>query len=83
MAEPKRYIYCFGDVIILLKCVQRERMGQIFGSFQCTYFMGRLLEENYIKQRLRYSKIIDIKLSSAVNPQIMKNNAGKQFSTCK
>ena len=25
--EPKGYTYCFGDIILLLKFVQRERVG--------------------------------------------------------
>ena len=37
-AWPKAYIYCFSDIIILLKCVQGGR-GQISGLFELTHFM--------------------------------------------
>ena len=40
--------------------------GQIFGLFKGTYFMDRPLEQKVIKQRLRYNKIMGVKLSSAV-----------------
>ena len=69
VVEPKGYTYCFDDVILLLKCIQRERVGQIFELFKRTYFMDRRLEQN-IKQRLRYNKIMGVKLLSAVDPQI-------------
>ena len=29
MVEPKVYIYCFGDIILLLKCVQEERLKKV------------------------------------------------------
>ena len=45
--------------------------GQIFDLFKHTYFMDRPLEQKVIKQRLRYNKITDIKLLSAVDPQII------------
>ena len=57
--------------------------GQIFGLFKHTHFMNRPLEQKVIKQRLRYNEIMGVKLLSAVDPQIIQNNAGKQFSTCK
>ena len=45
--------------------------GQTFGLFKHTYFMDRPLEQKVIKQRLRYNKIMGIKLLSAVDPQII------------
>ena len=27
VVEPKGYTYCFGDIILLLKYVQKERVG--------------------------------------------------------
>ena len=29
LGEPKGYIYCFGDIILLLKCVQGEKVKSI------------------------------------------------------
>ena len=43
---------------------------QIFGLFKHTYFMDRPLEQKVIMQRLRYNKIMGVKLLSAVDPQI-------------
>ena len=72
VVEPKRYTYCFGDVIFLLKgnVYKGKRWGQIFGLFKHTYFMDRPIEQNIIKQRLRESKIMGVKLLPAIDPQI-------------
>ena len=48
MVELKGYIYCFGNIILLLKYVQGEKGVQKFGLFRFTYFMDR----KTIKQRL-------------------------------
>ena len=29
LGEPKGYIYCFGDIILLLKCVQGEKVKSV------------------------------------------------------
>ena len=42
----------------------------MFALFKHTYFMDRPLEQKVIKQRLRYNKIMGVKLLSAVDPQI-------------
>ena len=52
MVEPKGYIYCF-DMILLLKCVQEERVGQMSGLFKRPYFIDRLLEQKVIKQKVQ------------------------------
>ena len=59
------------DVIVLLKCVQRENVGQIFGLFKHAYCMDRHLEQKVTKQRLRCKEIMRLKLLSAVDPQII------------
>ena len=45
--------------------------------------MDRPLEQKLIKQRLKLQSDFGVKLLSAVDPQIILKNAGKQFSTCK
>ena len=70
VVEAKGYTYCFGDVILLLKCVQREWVGS-FGLFKHIYFIDRPLEQKVIKQRLRYNKIMGVKVLSAVDPQMI------------
>ena len=52
VVELKGYIYCFGNIILLLKYVQGEKGVQKFGLFKFTYFMDRPLEQNPIEQRL-------------------------------
>ena len=52
VVELKGYIYCFGNIILLLKYVQGEKRVQKFGLFKSTYFMDRPLEQNPIEQRL-------------------------------
>ena len=58
MVELKGYIYCFGDIILLLKYLQGEKGVQKFGLFKFTCFMDRSLEQKVIKQRLSYSQMI-------------------------
>ena len=58
MVELKGYIYCFGDIILLLKYLQGEKGVQKFGLFKFTCFMDRPLEQKVIKQRLSYSQMI-------------------------
>ena len=33
------YVYCLGDVVLLLKSVQGGGLCKMFGLFKCTYFM--------------------------------------------
>ena len=49
VVELKGYIYCFGNIILLLKYVQGEKGVQKFGLFKFTYFM------DIIKQRFSRS----------------------------
>ena len=49
VAKLKGYIYCFGNIILLLKYVQGEKGVQKFGLFKFTYFM------DIIKQRFSRS----------------------------
>ena len=57
--ELKGYIYCFGNIILLLKNVQGEKGVQNLGLFKFKYFMDRPLEQNVIKQRLSsYSQMM-------------------------
>ena len=58
MVELKGYIYCFGDIILLLKYLQGEKGVQKFGLFKFTCLMDRPLEQKVIKQRLSYSQMI-------------------------
>ena len=57
--------------------------AQIFGLFKHTYFMIIPLEQKFIKHRLMYCEMMGVKMFSAVDPQMLYNNTGKQFSTCK
>ena len=52
VVELKGYIYCFGNIILLLKYVQGEKGVQKFGLLNFTYLMDRPLKQNFIKQRL-------------------------------
>ena len=53
VVELKGYIYCFSNIIILLKHVQGEKGVQTFGLFKFAYFM------DIIKQRLSsYSQMM-------------------------
>ena len=55
VVELKGYIYCFGNIILLLKYVQGEKGVQKFGLFKFAYFMDRPVEQTVIKQRLSSS----------------------------
>ena len=42
-----------------------------------------LPEQKVIKyDEIKYDEMIDVKFRSAVDPQMIKNDASKQFSTC-
>ena len=59
VVELKGYIYCFGNIILLLKYVQGEKGVQKFGFFKFTYFMDRPLAQKFIEQRLSsYSQMM-------------------------
>ena len=75
VVDLKGCIYCFGDIILLLKYVQGEKGVQKFRLFKFTYFMDRPLEQKVNKQRLSYSQMI-----RSTNKMV---TVGKQFSTCK
>ena len=55
VVELKGYIYCFGNIIFLLKYVQGEKGVEEFGLFKFAYFMDRPIEQTFIKQRLSSS----------------------------
>ena len=50
--DLKGYIYCCGNIILLLKYVQGKKGVKIFGLFEFIYFMDRPLEQKVIKQGL-------------------------------
>ena len=55
VVELKGCIYCFGNIIFLLKYVQGKKGVQKFGLFKFAYFMDRPVEQTVIKQRLSSS----------------------------
>ena len=68
MVELKGYIYCFGDIILLLKYLQGEKGVQKFGLFKFTCFMDRP-KSHQAKAKLQSND--SVKLLAPVDPQII------------
>ena len=70
MVELKGYIYCFGDIILLLRYLQGEKGVQKFGLFKFTSFMDRPLEQSH-QAKAKSQSNDSVKLLTPVDPQII------------
>ena len=71
LVEPKGYIYYFGNVVLLLKYVQKL-MGLIYLGYLSIYTLWICpLEQKLIKHRVMYCEMMGVKLLSAVDSQVL------------